>query len=1573
MEMDVDSCNAASAVIEIEPVLRTAPTVASGRFTCIVCFQSCARNKRKSKDMQDVTDVEKFKSRAELWTNYEHDYSSVLSKVDWTSKSLNVHKNCRSAFFKEAVMSRQKKISTETAEDPEELPDLDEAPQSTRRSSRHQQAYSSTLDSASCIICRKTKYDSTTRNKIPVSTMDRKRTESTLHEIERTMIEFASIHSKHQTNFVSAAERIHLILGNQSLFSANVGFHRCCYSSFTSSHYKKLIAAELPPPPPSANTEDLVDEFITVIDQLIVRKKEVYTLCQLRKLWANVRGVEVSSVRAKDIKHILQTHFPLKIAFCKSESASANTSEYVLSSDMSILPDAINSIVTGEGITNHLQLKAISRLISKNIQSQPKYAWPPTPQEIIDRDDLLDKRLYNLIAWVVSPNSYMGRDGYVNLSTRKSVKVSEICQNIQSLVPGGQASLSQILLSLTMYGKTGSKNVVNDLRHLGHGIPYTETIFIMDKWAEWCMNQKSLVPSNMRKGVISTHTFDNIDWKNKNINRAESHYTNSILVQKYDLNEEFSKVSLEPDYDYIRKNHRSFKATNKELAPVNFKRGVPKKLAYTSVSVNDESHKSSLKTLLWCIMRFNGGHKVPSWSGFQELTTERDLQQAIVGYLPPIPESPTNMNVIYAEIERTEMMRRELQLDFIFLEVDQAIYTKVLDAMFKMKNQGNDRFPVIIPRMGGFHITICMLRTIYSLFNKAGFIQVLSAAGLGGLGSVKKALKGGDVNEGINLHKKMFEAVIRTKIQHLNSLNDFKIETASDVFEIFKTNMNSDSLKSVLDAGIVQKLPEMTDGMAWFMDLYLEMVDMLLNFIHFLRTGNWMGYLEVIFQFLPYCFRLNRHNYARNLSYYYVHMLSLKQDCPAAWKYLEDGGFTGSISGIPHSRLPFDHIIETTLNKECKGIGGIGGNTENLGATERWVRINHFMAALREKMNRKLGKRTKRHHVELGQARMKRDLDDVGNIQNILLSWLPQMWNSDTVITNISSGQQATDEMRDDIIDIKERGGVARDKFIQRFTKDDDASASYYDPITRQDIKLFKTPQIKKKKTISEDENQSLTEILVLYDEKKLNLKHFMNWCLFSRPWMFVKEDETSRESRKSVFRNHLQKISPIPSTTEEPRSIKSAIVDAMRVVRLIPISSLQPRTFRSWAERFVRYLAALPGDEVHLVFDNYNYPHNIPSKNRSQTFSERIINNIDQELPAVSEWAEFLKSSKNKFQLTLLLADFMIDGALPNKTVYVNKETECYYKSLSTPAVRFPDLDSNHREADQMIPMHAVHAGQSPERSVCVVADDTDIYLSLLYVSSQVESDLYFRQGKTTDKVGITYHDVKSLAANLGNETLSVLLCFHSLTGSDFTFPFYFRSKITMFRKMLKLKDSWKLLQSMLSTDPNIEEITEFVLRVVYNRPLKEKSLGEARYNMLKTKKKDKTGKIIYPSSKSLAPDQSSLKMKILRSTFIANCMTNCLNANYVPLDPSCYGWKTVENVWEPIWYEGNPLPEASEVEEVENDEGVRDGGGVGAVEDVSGIDQDEPEDDMGDDDSSDSEYAESGSDVDSESDDAF
>ena len=57
-------------------------------------------------------------------------------------------------------------------------------------------------------------------------------------------------------------------------------------------------------------------------------------------------------------------------------------------------------------------------------------------------------------------------------------------------------------------------------------------------------------------------------------------------------------------------------------------------------------------------------------------------------------------------------------------------------------------------------------------------LQLLSSAGLGGLGTVKKALTGGNVKEDINLHKNLYESLLRTKIEYFDV---FKHEAVKEI------------------------------------------------------------------------------------------------------------------------------------------------------------------------------------------------------------------------------------------------------------------------------------------------------------------------------------------------------------------------------------------------------------------------------------------------------------------------------------------------------------------------------------------------------------------------------------------------------------------------------------------------------------------------------------------------------------------------------------------------------------------------------------------------------------------------
>ena len=134
----------------------------------------------------------------------------------------------------------------------------------------------------------------------------------------------------------------------------------------------------------------------------------------------------------------------------------------------------------------------------------------------------------------------------------------------------------------------GSSTVIDDLHKFCRGISYTKTKFIEGKWAEWSEQQSSLRPSNIEKGLITTLVFDNIDWKNRDHKGKETHDTNSILIQEKPSQCNFTRVSLNPNYDFERSKHRSFKAFETNLEPVTFKKSQSKDLIYKENNYQEE-------------------------------------------------------------------------------------------------------------------------------------------------------------------------------------------------------------------------------------------------------------------------------------------------------------------------------------------------------------------------------------------------------------------------------------------------------------------------------------------------------------------------------------------------------------------------------------------------------------------------------------------------------------------------------------------------------------------------------------------------------------------------------------------------------------------------------------------------------------------------------------------------------------------------------------------------------------------------------------------------------------------------
>ena len=109
-----------------------------------------------------------------------------------------------------------------------------------------------------------------------------------------------------------------------------------------------------------------------------------------------------------------------------------------------------------------------------------------------------------------------------------------------------------------------------------------------------------------------------------------------------------------------------------------------------------------------------------------------------------------------------------------------------------------------------------------------------------------------------------------------------------------------------------------------------------------------------------------------------------------------------------------------------------------------------------------------------------------------------------------------------------------------------------------------------------------------MLESQKLSLKCIPNWPVTTKHWTICNAPGKRKSNSKSLFRNSLLVLRTSQSGTSAPRGIECCIVDAVRIVRIIPISDIDENTFMCWAKHFVNYLKSRPGHVIHVTVDNY-------------------------------------------------------------------------------------------------------------------------------------------------------------------------------------------------------------------------------------------------------------------------------------------------------------------------------------------------------------------------------------------------
>jgi hypothetical protein len=282
--------------------------------------------------------------------------------------------------------------------------------------------------------------------------------------------------------------------------------------------------------------------------------------------------------------------------------------------------------------------------------------------------------------------------------------------------------------------------------------------------------------------------------------------------------------------------------------------------------------------------------------------------------------------------------------------VDEPLYSRGKELAWANPEEYKD----VIMLLGGLHVSFNFLKVIGQHMENGGLDDILVEAGILAENSVNAVLEGKAYYRGVRAHTLTYEALQRMKWvkfqqwlqmrERNDSVDKTKIQEIKDMFDNAKPGFHQDISTSTheLASTLLSEHFKSTchdfnneitsDPNVSFWNGYIEMVEILLDFIRAHRDGNWELHLDSFAAMLPWMTLYDHTNYARWGLVYLADMKSLPQEVKEEF---EGGNFVCKKTKHRFNQVPFDQATEW-MNRLCKTSQGIIGITRNDSARDRF-------------------------------------------------------------------------------------------------------------------------------------------------------------------------------------------------------------------------------------------------------------------------------------------------------------------------------------------------------------------------------------------------------------------------------------------------------------------------------------------------------------------------------------------------------------------------------------------------------------------------------------------------------------
>ncbi|KAG0729109.1 hypothetical protein GWK47_031017 [Chionoecetes opilio] len=318
--------------------------------------------------------------------------------------------------------------------------------------------------------------------------------------------------------------------------------------------------------------------------------------------------------------------------------------------------------------------------------------------------------------------------------------------------------------------------------------------------------------------------------------------------------------------------------------------------------------------------------------------------------------------------------------------------------------------------------------------------------------------------------------------------------------------------------------------------------------------------------------------------------------------------------------------------------------------------------------------------------------------------------------------------------------------------------------------------------------------------------------------------------------------------------------------------------TFKLWlSER-------LTESDVYLCFDRY-HDYSIKSSTRnSRSMTARVYNlTLQTRLPSRDA---ILKNYKNKLLCQHILTDdTFLEAVTDSHVLIVTGEESIPTQVHKGQKSLCRDLASTFEEADNIIAQQVVAIGTNPDARVLALADDTDVFVLLLffYGNSSLQSAIYMQSpvyGRCCIDIKATYMKHSTIVPDL--------LAIHAISGCNSVAATYGIGKATALTVASK-RYRLDLLGDVAAKVTQVtEQAKEFM--VAFYGVKKCSSMTECRQHVWA----QKTGKTSSaPKLCSLPPTTEAFHENVLRAHLQMATWRAALSGDPPAMDPVHFDWE--------------------------------------------------------------------------------